>query len=139
MSQVKPIIPGTVTIKSDGSVLVEGFEIEFSDKPPGFTGCQQVFNEAAAWAIQQLAFALTTAGFEKGCVGAGADHKVYHDEADVIYDALIEIGNRIEACGASPELTHAVSLCSDLSQAIGNDHNAPDMYALARVLEALEK
>lgn len=138
MSQIKPIIPGTVTIKPNGKVYAEGFEIEFSDKPPGFSGCQQMFNEAATWAIQQLAYALTTQGFEMGCIGESATD-VDRDEDELIYDALIELGRRIEACGASAELTHAMALCSDMAQAIGNDHNPADKYALARVMEAAWK
>lgn len=55
---------------------------------------------------------------------------------ELLFKALREIGDRIEACGASPELTHAVSLTSDLRQAVGNQHNPASPYALLRVIEA---
>lgn len=55
-----------------------------------------------------------------------------------VYRALQEIGYRIERCGASVELTHAVSLVSDLRQAIGNVWNPPDKYAAERVRVVLE-
>lgn len=58
-----------------------------------------------------------------------------HDE---IYNALDEIGKRIEDCGASPALTRAVSLVSDLRRAFGNQHNAPDPYAADRVRKSVE-
>jgi hypothetical protein len=47
--------------------------------------------------------------------------------------ALTEICYRIEKCGASVELTNAVSLASDLRQAV--DGNA---YAFDRVTKTLE-
>ena len=50
-----------------------------------------------------------------------------------IYAAVREIVDRIERCGASPELTHAVSLASDLAQSIGNKWNPPNKYAAERV------
>ncbi len=56
-----------------------------------------------------------------------------------IYEALREICQRIERCGASPELTHAVTLASDLAGAIGNKWNPPDKYAADRVRSALLK
>ncbi len=54
-----------------------------------------------------------------------------------IFAALRELSYRIERCGASPELTFAITLCSDLSGAIGNKWNPPDPYAAARVTAAL--
>lgn len=56
-----------------------------------------------------------------------------------IYKALEEISARIEVCGASPELTHAISLVTDLRCAIGNEFNTPDEYALNRVLDVISK
>ena len=50
-----------------------------------------------------------------------------------LYAAVREIAARIEKCGASPELTHAVTLCSDLASAIGNQWNNPDDSAADRV------
>ena len=52
---------------------------------------------------------------------------------DEIYAALREIVDRVERCGASPELTHAVTLASDLAQAIGNRWNPPYKAAVERV------
>ena len=54
-----------------------------------------------------------------------------------IYEALREIGYRIEICGASEELTHAVTLVSDLRLAVGNEWNTPDKSAANRVRKAL--
>ena len=54
-----------------------------------------------------------------------------------IYAALRELGERLERCGASLELTHAVTLASDLREAIGNDWNQPDTYAAQRVRAAI--
>jgi hypothetical protein len=59
------------------------------------------------------------------------------DAAEVLFAALGQVVNRIEACGASPELTSAVCLASDLRQAVGNQYNKPNPFALKRVLEAL--
>lgn len=58
---------------------------------------------------------------------------------DLIFTALVELGHRIERCGASPELTNAVSLCSDLRRAIGNQHNQADAHAEQMVRDALPK
>lgn len=57
---------------------------------------------------------------------------------DFIYKALGEIINRIEACGASTELTNAVSLAADLKQSIGNKFNPANTYAFERVKKQLE-
>ena len=57
---------------------------------------------------------------------------------ELIYSALRMLGHKIEACGASPELTDAVSLCSDLSSAIGNKYNLPNKCALQRVLDKID-
>jgi hypothetical protein len=59
------------------------------------------------------------------------------DAAEVLFEALGRIVDRIEACGASPELTNAVCLASDLRQAVGNQYNKPDPCALKRVIDAL--
>lgn len=56
---------------------------------------------------------------------------------DISYQALRELCQRIEKCGASVELTHAVTLCSDLASAIGNRWNLRDKYALERVRTAI--
>ena len=58
---------------------------------------------------------------------------------DLLHEALSEIINRIEACGASVELTHAVSLASDLQRAVGNKFNPSDPYSLIRVVEEIKK
>ena len=55
----------------------------------------------------------------------------------LVFAALQELGIRIERCGASLQLTHASSLCSDLRSAVGNKHNPPDNYAARRVRIAL--
>ena len=54
-----------------------------------------------------------------------------------LYAALVEIGYRIEACGASEALTRAVCLCSDLRGAVGNQWNPADSYAAERVRKEL--
>jgi hypothetical protein len=55
------------------------------------------------------------------------------DRLDV-QEALYRLSRRIERCGASLELTHAVMLCSDLRQAVSGD-----AYAALRVFEAIAK
>lgn len=60
-------------------------------------------------------------------------------DQELCFAALIELGRRIEACGASVELTHAVTLCSDLRHAIGNKWNPADKYAEQRVRGELER
>lgn len=52
----------------------------------------------------------------------------------LLSDALREVCRRIEACGASPELTNAVSLAGDLYFAVQQN----DPYALARVKSSLQ-
>lgn len=52
---------------------------------------------------------------------------------EFVFEALSELTRRIEACGASVELTNAVILCSDLKMAIGNRWNPADRYAEDRV------
>lgn len=58
---------------------------------------------------------------------------------DFIYDALREVIYRIEKCGASTELTNAVSLASDLCSAIGSSYNKPSFFAKERVKKELMK
>lgn len=58
-------------------------------------------------------------------------------DQEFLFAALGEIVDRIERCGASPGLTHAVSLASDLRQAIGNQWNPGNKYALERVQKEL--
>lgn len=62
---------------------------------------------------------------------------MHQQTQDLIFAALQELGDRIEKCGASPQLTHAVSLCSDLRSMVGNKHNPPNDYAMRRVMEAV--
>jgi hypothetical protein len=57
---------------------------------------------------------------------------------EFVYSTLGELTNRIELCGASPDLTRAVTLSSDLRQAVGNEYNAPNKYAEQRVKESVE-
>mgnify|MGYP001607783306 CR=1 FL=1 len=56
---------------------------------------------------------------------------------DLAWLALGELTQRIERCGASIELTNAVTLCSDLRMAFGNRWNARDKYAEERVRKEL--
>lgn len=56
---------------------------------------------------------------------------------ELSYEALYELCQRIEKCGASIELTNAVTLCSDLKMAIGNRWNQRDKQAEGRVRDAL--
>ena len=56
---------------------------------------------------------------------------------ELAYQALRELVNRIERCGASVELTHAVTLAADMQQAVGNRWNPRDKYAEARVRHSL--
>lgn len=58
-------------------------------------------------------------------------------DPEFLFVALGEIVDRIERCGASTELTHAVSLISDLRQAVGNRWNPANPYSLRRVESAL--
>lgn len=57
---------------------------------------------------------------------------------ELCHPALVELGHRIEKCGASVELTNAVTLCSDLRGAIGNKWNPSDKYAEQRVRDTLK-
>jgi hypothetical protein len=59
-------------------------------------------------------------------------------DQELIFATLYEICQRIEICGASLELTNAVSLTGDLMSAVGNKSNTPDSYALKRVQEAIK-
>lgn len=56
-----------------------------------------------------------------------------------LFDGLLLLCRRIEACGASPELTHAVTLAGDLMRAVGNQYNPADPYATERVRNAVEE
>lgn len=53
---------------------------------------------------------------------------------ELLYDALLQLCGRIEACGASPELTRAVVLASALARAVGNPRNPPGEFALDHLL-----
>ena len=61
------------------------------------------------------------------------------DTQELLYSVVGEILFRIEHCGASVEITSASSLASDLKQAIGNQWNEPDAYALQRIQKAIKK
>jgi len=63
----------------------------------------------------------------------------YTIDQDTLHKAMSEIVDRIEKCGASLELTDAVSFASDLQQAIGNQYNKADPYSLCRVMDVLNK
>lgn len=56
---------------------------------------------------------------------------------DLSYQALRELVQRIEKCGASVELTNAVTLASDLAAAIGNKWNPRDKNREQMVRDAL--
>lgn len=56
---------------------------------------------------------------------------------DEIYAALGLAMQKIEAAGASAELTNAIVIVGDIRRAIGNRWNRPDEYAALRVHEAL--
>lgn len=43
-----------------------------------------------------------------------------------LFEALVLLAQKIEECGASPELTDAVILASDLSASVGNRFNRSD-------------
>lgn len=58
---------------------------------------------------------------------------------ELAYPALRELCLRIEKCGASVELTNAVTLCSDLASAIGNNWNPRDKNREQMVRNALPK
>ena len=60
-------------------------------------------------------------------------------DREFLFSVLGEIVSRIERCGASLELTSAVSLAFDLKQAIGNQWNPANPYALERVCAELEQ
>lgn len=56
-----------------------------------------------------------------------------------IYAALGLAMQKIEAAGASVELTNAVIVVGDIRRAIGNRWNPADEYAAQRVRELVEK
>ena len=58
---------------------------------------------------------------------------------ELAWPALRELVDRIERCGASPDLTHAVTLASDLMRTVGNKWNPRDKYADERVRATLPK
>ena len=60
-----------------------------------------------------------------------------HINQDFLFIVIGEIINRIERCGASVELTHAVSLASDLRQAIGNKYNKANEFTFERIKKEL--
>lgn len=58
---------------------------------------------------------------------------------EFLFDVLGLIVDRIEKCGASPDLTCAVSLAADLRLAIGNKYNPSNINALSRVCNELKE
>lgn len=58
---------------------------------------------------------------------------------ELLWPALGELCLRIEKCGASESLTHAVTLASDLRSAVGDRWNPRDKYAEQRIRAALER
>ncbi len=54
-----------------------------------------------------------------------------------LFAALGKLIERIEECGASPALTKAVDLTSDIRQAVGDDWNPSNEHAAIRVLGVL--
>jgi hypothetical protein len=64
--------------------------------------------------------------------------KTFVIEPDLVHKALGEITKRVESLGASTELTQIVVLIGDLRQAIGNQYNLPDPYALIRTIDAVK-
>lgn len=62
--------PGTVTVTPEGEVIVEGFEVDFADTAyaKNLSGCQEVFHAGAAWALQQIAYAMSPEGQHKSGV-----------------------------------------------------------------------
>lgn len=58
-----------------------------------------------------------------------------HEE---IFQALGKLMERIEDCGASPELTAAVMLAEDIRCSIGNQWNPANEYAAQRVREIIQ-
>lgn len=55
---------------------------------------------------------------------------------DALFSALGILLKSIEDCGASPELTRAVTLASDIRRAVGDRHNKACSYAADRVRAA---
>lgn len=55
----------------------------------------------------------------------------------LIYRAVCEITRRIEACGASPELTHASSLACDLALALNPNGGQSVAYAQQHIRTVL--
>jgi hypothetical protein len=65
------------------------------------------------------------------CAGCGATFGLWRKlESDKVFAALQHSIDMIEKCGASPELTAAVSFTSGLMGAFGNRWNAPRDYAV---------
>lgn len=54
-----------------------------------------------------------------------------------LFAALHKLVDKIEACGASTELTDAVVFATDIMSATGNEHNPANEFAAKRVLEAI--
>ncbi len=50
-----------------------------------------------------------------------------------LHAALSRLIDKIEGCGASTELTNAVTFASDIRQAVGNEWNEPNEFAAKRV------
>ena len=57
---------------------------------------------------------------------------------ELLYRIVRQLVDRIESCGASPRLTHAVCLASDLAAAIGNARNPAAVHEFHRLMDTLE-
>lgn len=57
---------------------------------------------------------------------------------ELLWTALGELCERIEVCGASVQITHAVVLANDLRRSVGDMWNTRDKYAEQRVRAALD-
>jgi hypothetical protein len=74
------------------------------------------------------------------CSGCGKQFGLWREmDSELLFAALLEIAARIEACGASPELTNAIVITSDTRHAIGNKYNAPDSFAVERVKQGIPR
>jgi hypothetical protein len=59
-------------------------------------------------------------------------------DQEELFQSLGKLIERIEACGGSTALTHAVMLAADIRHAIGNQWNPANEYAAQRVREIIQ-
>lgn len=59
---------------------------------------------------------------------------MYTLDSELIYEVLDNAIEKVESCGASPELTDVVSLLSDLRRCVGNKYNRPDPYSIVPLI-----